>query len=116
MASWYDKLVGDEGSDYHKNVILPAALKMLAAKPTERVLDLCCGQGVLARLLMEQGVQEVVGVDASPKLIMAARERSRDPKLKYLIADVCTNATWADGKFDAAACIMASPPDAWTLT
>ena len=107
VASWYDKLVGDEGSDYHKNVILPAALKMLAAKPTERVLDLCCGQGVLARLLMEQGVQEVVGVDASPKLIMAARERSRDPKLKYLIADVCTNATWADGKFDAAACIMA---------
>lgn len=107
VASWYDKLVGDEGSDYHQHVILPATLQMLAAKPGERVLDLCCGQGVLERHLLEQRVGEVVGVDASPKLIAAARERLRDPRVKYLIADVCANASWADGKFDAAACIMA---------
>lgn len=50
---WYDKLVGDEGSDYHRNVILPAALKLLDLKAGERVLDLCCGQGILTRSLME---------------------------------------------------------------
>lgn len=106
VASWYDKLVGDEGSDYHKNVILPAAMRLLDPRPNERILDLCCGQGVLARLLLEKKA-EVVGVDASPKLIEAARSRSPSPKAKFLIADVCTNSGWADGRFDAAACLMA---------
>ena len=106
VASWYDKLVGDEGSDYHKNVILPAAMRLLDPRPNERILDLCCGQGVLARLLLEKKA-EVVGVDASPKLIEAARSRSPSPTAKVLIADVCTNSGWADGRFDAAACLMA---------
>jgi hypothetical protein len=26
VAQWYDQLVGDEGSDYHKNVIVPAVM------------------------------------------------------------------------------------------
>ena len=26
VAGWYDRLVGDEGSDYHRHVILPLAL------------------------------------------------------------------------------------------
>lgn len=108
VASWYDKLVGDDGSDYHKNVILPAVLRLLNSKPTERVLDLCCGQGVLARLLVEEKLAgEVVGVDASSKLIEAARERTKHPKARFLIADASSNASWADGRFDAAACVMA---------
>ncbi len=106
VASWYDKLVGDEGSDYHRNVILPAAMRLLDPKRQERILDLCCGQGVFSRLLLEKKA-EVVGVDASPKLIEAARSRSNNPKVKFLIADACVNSGWADGKFDAAACLMA---------
>ena len=108
VATWYDKLVGDDGSDYHKQVILPAVLRLLNSKPNERVLDLCCGQGVLARLLIDERLAgEVVGVDASTKLIEAARSRTTNPKAKFLIADVCANASWADGRFDAAACVMA---------
>ncbi|MDB6119054.1 MAG: hypothetical protein JWO08_2835 [Verrucomicrobiaceae bacterium] len=106
VASWYDKLVGDEGSDYHRNVILPAAMRLLDPKPQERILDLCCGQGVFSRLLLEKKA-EVVGVDASPKLIEAARSRSNSPKAKFLVADACVNSGWADGRFDAAACLMA---------
>jgi SAM-dependent methyltransferase len=83
-------------------------MKMLDARPQERVLDLCCGQGVLVRLLLETRVAEVVGVDASPKLIAAARDRSNNPRAKFLIADAAMDrAVWADGSFDAAACIMA---------
>jgi ubiquinone/menaquinone biosynthesis C-methylase UbiE len=107
VAGWYDKLVGDEGSDYHQQVILPAALRLLSIQPGERVLDLCCGQGVFTRQLLDLRVSEVVGVDASPKLIEAARERTRHPQARFLIADVCANNTWADGRFDAAACLMA---------
>ena len=40
VASWYDKLVGESGSNYHQNVILPAALRMLDPQPGESVIDI----------------------------------------------------------------------------
>lgn len=106
VAGWYDKLVGDNGSDYHQHVILPAAVRLLQLQPGERVLDLCCGQGVLAPLVTTAGA-EYVGVDASPKLIESARERTKHPKARFLISDVTKPGKWADGSFDAAACLMA---------
>jgi ubiquinone/menaquinone biosynthesis C-methylase UbiE len=107
VAAWYDKLVGDEGSDYHRHVILPAALRMLDLKPGERVLDLCCGQGVLARLLAKQGVREVLAVDASPSLISSAKAHGDATGVRYVVADACRLGALADGTFDAAACVMA---------
>ncbi len=89
VADWYDRLVGDEGSDYHRNVILPAALELLAVKKGERVLDVCCGQGVFARALVEAGAGEVVGVDASAKLIAAAKARAgASSRCRFLVGDV----------------------------
>jgi ubiquinone/menaquinone biosynthesis C-methylase UbiE len=108
VAAWYDKLVGDEGSDYHRHVILPAALRMLAPQPGERILDLCCGQGVLTRLLLEHNPALVLGVDGSPKLIAAAKARGPDdPRVRYVVRDARRLDQLADGRFDAAACIMA---------
>jgi ubiquinone/menaquinone biosynthesis C-methylase UbiE len=107
VADWYDRLVGDEGSDYHRNVVLPAAIEMLAARPGHRVLDLCCGTGVLCRKLVETGVGEVVGVDASDAMIRAAGSRASSPKLRYVQADVRELGSLADGTFDRAACLMA---------
>jgi ubiquinone/menaquinone biosynthesis C-methylase UbiE len=108
VAAWYDKLVGDEGSDYHRHVILPAALRLLNPQPGQRILDLCCGQGVLARRLLELKVDHVLGVDASPKLIAAAQARgSQDPRVRYVVRDARRLDRLADGTFDAAALIMA---------
>jgi ubiquinone/menaquinone biosynthesis C-methylase UbiE len=108
VAAWYDKLIGEEGSDYHRHVILPAALRLLDPKPGERILDLCCGQGVLSRLLLERGVGFVLGVDASPRLIAAAKARGpRDPRVRYVVRDARRLDALADGSFDAAALIMA---------
>jgi ubiquinone/menaquinone biosynthesis C-methylase UbiE len=108
VANWYDRLIGDEGSDYHQHVILPAALRLLAPQPGEQLLDLCCGQGVLARALLESDPKLVVGVDASPKLIAAAKARGgRDPRLRYVVRDARRLGDLASGQFDAAACIMA---------
>ncbi len=108
VAEWYDKLVGEKGSDYHKNVILPAALKMLDARPGESVIDVCCGQGVLAKPMLDAKVAKFVGVDASRRLIESARARhGSDPRVSFIIADACASGSWADGTHDAATCIMA---------
>lgn len=108
MAAWYDKLVGESGSDYHRHVILPAALRLLDPAPGESVVDVCCGQGVLVRPLLDAGIGSFLGVDASPRLIRAAEERhASSPKASFLVADVCQPGTWADGTRDAATCLMA---------
>jgi ubiquinone/menaquinone biosynthesis C-methylase UbiE len=108
VAAWYDRLVGDEGSDYHQNVILPVALRLLDPQPEERFLDLCCGQGVLTRVLLERGAASVLAVDASPVLIAAAKKRGPiDPRAKYVVRDARKLDDLADGTCDAAACIMA---------
>ena len=116
VAAWYDKLVGETGSDYHRHVILPAALGLLEPRPGESVVDVCCGQGVLAQPLLDAGIGRLTGVDASPRLIQAARARhGKNPRTAWLVADVCQpDAPWADSSHDAATSIMAvhDVPDA----
>jgi ubiquinone/menaquinone biosynthesis C-methylase UbiE len=108
VAAWYDKLVGETGSDYHREVIVPAALRLLEPAPGESVVDVCCGQGVLVRPLLESGIGRFTGVDASARLIAAAKSRhGNDPRVAWVTADVCQPGAWADGTHDAAACLMA---------
>jgi ubiquinone/menaquinone biosynthesis C-methylase UbiE len=108
VAAWYDKLVGETGSDYHRNVILPATLRMLALEEGESVVDVCCGQGVLVKPLLDAGAGKFLGVDASPRLIAAAKERhGKDARVSFLTADACKPGAWADGSHDAATCLMA---------
>ena len=109
VAAWYDQLVGKGGSDYHQNVVLPATMRMLDDLDGLRVLDLCCGQGVLVPELLKAGAKEVLGVDASPRLIESASQRfNREVAVKFLVADACAEADrWADGSYDRAACLMA---------
>lgn len=97
VAGWYDALVGDAGSEFHREIILPGVLRLLELRRTaERVhagrameiLDVACGQGVLCRKLARMGCR-VTGIDAADPLIRAARERSGADGLaiQYLTAD-----------------------------
>lgn len=52
----------------------PATLSLLPEVKGLRVLDAGCGPGVTARWLLDHGA-EVVGLDASPKMVSLARER-----------------------------------------
>ena len=76
-SEWYDKIVGKEGHYYHQQVILPNILRLLniASSPSPRILDLGCGQGVLARELPKSAYY--VGVDLSPALITMAKKYSQ---------------------------------------
>lgn len=126
VAGWYDRLVGEEGSEYHQQVVLPGALRLLAPRAGQRVVDVACGQGVLCRLLAGQGV-DVVGVDAARSLIAAARERERTGdratgrkgknasevsaeklgRIEYRVGDARDLSFLAEESFDLAACVLA---------
>ena len=108
VASWYDKLVGENGSDYHRNVILPATLRLLDLKPGQTVLDLCCGQGVMLRSLLDAAPQAITAVDASPRLVSAARARhGHDGKVTFHVADASLPGPWVRPIHDRAVCLMA---------
>jgi 2-polyprenyl-3-methyl-5-hydroxy-6-metoxy-1,4-benzoquinol methylase len=68
QAAWYDQLHGEQGDDFHSRLVLPAVMEQLKAAPGQKLLDVCCGQGVLGRVAGAAGLY-VTGIDASPSLI-----------------------------------------------
>jgi ubiquinone/menaquinone biosynthesis C-methylase UbiE len=102
-ADWYDRILGERGSELYQAVVIPNALAMLAPQNGERILDLGCGQGVFSRAISASGAQ-VTGVDAAPTLIEKARTyRSRTP-IRYFDRDAANLA--GIGEFDAASAIL----------
>lgn len=105
-AAWYDSLVGDRGSDYQKEIILPGALRLLDVKKTHRVLDLACGQGVFSRYLFDRGIVRVEGLDVSREMVRLAASRSRK-KIPFHVGDAGGGGVLKGKTFDAVACLLA---------
>ncbi len=105
VAQWYDGLVGDEGSEFHREVVLPGVIRLLGLEAGASAIDIACGQGVLCRALNERGVK-IVGVDAASELIHAARERG-PAGIEYRVGDARELIGLSAGPFDAAACVLA---------
>jgi trans-aconitate methyltransferase len=57
-----------------------AVLHLLNPRPGERILDVGCGEGSLTERLVASGA-DVVGIDASEAMIVAARGRGLDARL-----------------------------------
>ncbi len=109
VADWYDQLVGESGSEYHREVVLPGTLRLLAAQSGDHVLDLACGQGVLCRLLAAKGIA-ATGVDAAAELIRSARARAVTTDAgatQFHIADARELPFLTDASFSSAACVLA---------
>lgn len=109
VATWYDGWVGDQGSAYHRQLAIPATLDLLQPQPGERILDVGGGQGVLAPYLVEAGSHPTV-VDASAKLIAAAKRRHRSLKgARFLVGDARRLPAMAGleaGSFDGAVFLL----------
>ena len=111
-SRWYDAAVGDEGSEYQREVVHPGVLRLLGGADDLgglRLLDVACGQGVLCRLLHAKGAT-VVGIDAAAPLLRSARERG-PAEIAYHLADATrlADAAWLEaGTYDAAACVLAA--------
>ncbi|MEL6394760.1 MAG: methyltransferase domain-containing protein [Planctomycetota bacterium] len=105
VAGWYAELLGSGSSDLHDEVVHPGVMRLLDLMAGERVLDLACGEGTLARLLARSGA-EVAGVDASPALIEIARERTPE-HVAFRAHDARDLPSLELGAFDAVACVLA---------
>lgn len=91
VASWYNKITEHgQGHYYHQHVVIPGVLRLLNLIPnspnTPKLLDLACGNGVLANSLPKD--VEYNGIDIAPSLINEAKRRDKNPKHKYIIADI----------------------------
>jgi 23S rRNA pseudouridine1911/1915/1917 synthase len=112
VAEWYAGLIEERKSDHHEQVILPGTVRLLRVEPGLRVLDVACGQGVLTHRVAALGAM-AVGIDASPKLIEAARrggsagKPGAEPGVKFVVGDAREIAKLDLGEFDRAACVMA---------
>ncbi len=109
MATWYDGWVGDHGSEYHQQLAIPAVLDLLQPQAAEEILDIGGGQGVLVPYLTEIGARVTV-VDASPKLIAAAKRRhGRSRRARFLVGDARRLPAVAEleqGAYDAAVFLL----------
>jgi len=114
VGDWYDNLVGQSGHYYHQQVILPYLKKSWPVETGESVLDLGCGQGILAKFLGSE--VKFVGVDIAKKLIEAAEHDGKRKNHNYVVADVTQDLTQrlAPAKknleineFDHVACVLA---------
>lgn len=109
VAGWYDDLVSSGSSDHHEKTVLPGVERLLDLRPGERFLDVACGQGVLLdQLARRPDHGPLVGVDASPALIEAARRNlGEGPDLRVADARDLAGALSDAEPFDAAACVLA---------
>ena len=83
VGRWYDEIVSKEGHIYHKEVIFPELKKWYQFNEDDAILDLGCGQGVLAREL-PKGIS-YLGIDAAKFLIQKAKGYS---KHRFFVGDV----------------------------
>jgi len=87
LAEWYDGWVGKQGSKHHQRMALPQAMTLLDLQPGESLLDIGCGQGVLAPLVKQAGAR-YTGIDVSPALLELARKRHGQHG-RFFEADAC---------------------------
>jgi 2-polyprenyl-3-methyl-5-hydroxy-6-metoxy-1,4-benzoquinol methylase len=89
----------------------PTTERLLALKPAERVLDIACGSGILARQLAGLGGR-VTAFDFVEEFVARARERATvdGQEIDYRVLDATDEEALralGRGAFDAAACGMA---------
>ncbi len=108
MAEWLDEKHNDEGDLWHRALIDPPVLRLLGTVAGQRILDLACGNGYLARKLARRGAH-VTGADASSGLVSLARGReAHDPLgIAYHLADAAHLDVLEGGAFDVVICHMA---------
>lgn len=111
-AEYWDKYMGDESNDFHRDVVRPNVTKLLEIKKDDYILDISCGNGNYSAFLAENGVR-VLAFDYSSKMIELAKKRRVKvlDKIEFVVADATNEselmALKRDSKYTKAVCNMA---------
>ena len=105
IAEWYDNWVGTHSM--REDAYFPAVEALLGELSAQRICDLACGQGRVARHLADLGAA-VVGIDLSVKLLaIARRHEEAEPRgIEYRHADARSLDGVTDATFDGVVCHM----------
>ena len=105
-SAWYDRYVREQ--PIYRDVVMPGMLELVGEVAGQRVLDLACGQGWLARVLAQSGAR-VTGMDLSTELLALARRYEDEEPLgvRYVQDDAQTLAAFESGTFDGVICTLA---------
>ena len=108
-ADFWDNVIGDTGNRFHRTIVEPATLNLLALRAGESVLEIACGNGAFARKMAQLGVH-VVASDFSANLLERARARTSNRQIEYALVDATKEdqlVALGERRFDAAVCNMA---------
>ncbi len=86
------------GAEDYEQPALRELLRLTAVAGGERVLDLACGEGVVARELVRRGA-EVTGVDLSERMLALARRQSGD-EIEFVVGNAADLAPVLGREFD----------------
>ena len=100
FAAWYHDWVPAPEDDF----VARSLLGLVGPVTGQRILDLACGEGRIARALAASG-NDVVGVDLSAGLLEIARAEERD-RITYTDGDVCATDWWDGTAFDGVVASM----------
>ena len=108
LAPSWAPVFGIGGDFHHKNLILPHVFKMINAQQDERILDVACGEGNVARNLAKSGAK-ITGIDVS-KMVDFAIEREKKDKLGITYLKLYAEelmSKFGSNSFDKVVCNMA---------
>jgi ubiquinone/menaquinone biosynthesis C-methylase UbiE len=109
-AALWDARMGD-GNLFQRVLLSPAIERLLEVRPGQRILEVACGNGALARRLADLGAR-VVATDFSQAFLDLARARSADhaESIEYALVDATDERALlalGEGEFDAVVANMA---------
>jgi|CXWL01.1.fsa_nt_gi 2-polyprenyl-3-methyl-5-hydroxy-6-metoxy-1,4-benzoquinol methylase len=111
-AAFWDEYVGPAGNAFHRVLVSPAQMRLLALAPGERVLEFACGNGQFTREMTVAGAH-VLATDISSTFVERARKHTEAAGLKaeFAVCDATEEADIAaisgERHFDAVVCTMA---------
>lgn len=71
----------------HDPAIIEKLLDFCKIKQGDRVLDVACGTGILTGFLLARGA-EILGVDFAEEMILRAKEKYTDPRVRFEARDI----------------------------
>lgn len=105
VSGWYKNLVKEKGHYFHEHLVIPKSLSLLSLDSASSILDLGCGEGVLARNIPKNIYYQ--GVDIAASLIAYAKKNDHNPLHKYAVGNVTRPLPIAKKDFTHAVFILA---------